>query len=105
MSRLTMHTGVMVGLVAALVGCQSQHDRGRDVSDTEARAVMCAKCETVWTDRIDLNDPYARTVRPERVTVCPDCESAVASFFKTGKLEHTCRACGGEIRHCTVHRR
>ena len=38
-----------------------------------------------------------------KVMVCPDCESAIVTFFKTGKLKHSCAHCGGNLTHCTYH--
>ena len=103
MARTTLYFTALFGLSSLLLGCQTTSGGGQETAS--ARAVICAKCETVWVERIDLNDPYGMTFRPEETTVCPDCESAVATFFKTGKLEHTCRTCGGQIKHCEVHRR
>jgi hypothetical protein len=70
-------------------------------------AVMCAKCKTVW-----VNTPVTSagskaviaTYRQEKSMKCADCESAVASFFKTGKLAHECKACGSELVHCKAHK-
>ena len=91
----------LVGILPLLIGCQMPASGG---DDTSTRALICVKCETVWVERVDLNEPYV-TFRPEKTTVCPDCESAIATFFKTGRLEHTCGTCGGQIKHCEVHRR
>lgn len=51
----------------------------------------------------DFDDPYRLSTVPGQVMKCPDCENAVAHFFKTGKLEHACSTCGGEFVHCTAH--
>jgi ribosomal protein S27E len=34
---------------------------------------------------------------------CPDCELAIANFWKTGQMKHTCSHCGGTLAHCTQH--
>ena len=34
---------------------------------------------------------------------CPDCKTAVANFFSTGKLEHTCKTCGDDLKVCEAH--
>lgn len=94
---LCLLTGVL------LVGCQFA-DKRESSSSTQARAVVCPKCETVWVEGLDLNDPYMMTYRPEKVMKCPDCQSAVESFFRTGRLAHTCDTCGGDLKHCTEHR-
>lgn len=32
--------------------------------------------------------------------MCPDCKSAMENFLRTGKLEHTCSYCGGNMTAC-----
>jgi len=66
-------------------------------------AIYCPKCEMVWVEMTDFDDPYHLSTVPGQVMECPDCENAVVHFFKTGKLEHACSTCGGEFVHCTVH--
>lgn len=68
------------------------------------QAVMCSKCETVWVRRADRIGSKGPVVyRKEKQMECPDCQSAIVTFFKTGKLEHTCKTCGGALNHCSVH--
>lgn len=72
-------------------------------------AVTCDKCKTVWVKRpvpqIGSSGKgggyYA--LKDTRTMVCPDCESAVATFFKTGSLKHSCSHCGGTMTHCVTH--
>lgn len=65
-------------------------------------AVYCPSCEMIWVEMPDFNDPYGLARVPAEVMECPDCHNAVVSFFKTGKFEHTCDACGAELVHCTT---
>lgn len=105
MSPSRCHKGKSLGLLTTvlLAGCQFTGKR-EPPPLREAKAVICPKCETVWVEGLDLNDPYMMTYRPEKVMKCPDCKSAVESFFTTGKLAHTCETCGGDLKHCTKHR-
>jgi hypothetical protein len=61
----------------------------------------------VWVEN-SLNTGYAKHPAAyipvkSKVMVCPDCESAVVTFFKTGQLKHHCAHCGGSLTHCTYH--
>ena len=85
-------------LASATSGCAAT---SRDPAEG---VVMCPKCETVWIQAPDPQDLYGLTYRAEQATRCPDCHSAVATFFQTGELAHSCDTCGGELVHCTLHR-
>ncbi|MFH0879887.1 MAG: hypothetical protein V2A34_09260 [Lentisphaerota bacterium] len=63
---------------------------------------MCSKCETVWVRRADHINKTT-VYRSVQKMVCPDCETAIATFFKTGRLEHACTNCGGTLNHCSIH--
>jgi len=35
---------------------------------------------------------------------CPDCENKVVAWVKGGSFtEHTCKTCGGAMKHCSSH--
>lgn len=91
-----------LGLVTLLPSCQST---GTSTAGTEA--VMCDKCKTVWVTgptTIGSSGRNPVTVwRDVKTMTCPDCESAVTTFFKTGSLKHACSSCGGTMTHCTQH--
>lgn len=90
-------TGVLLVLMGLLVSCVTP-----EVIDENA--VLCTKCEALWVTRTedDLDTGLWITYRTQEVW-CPDCESAVLYFFKTGKLGHECKTCGGVLKHCTIH--
>jgi hypothetical protein len=67
----------------------------------EAQVFTCTKCKTVWV-RHPQQLGKATVYRAQKKVVCPDCESAVMHFFKTGKFEHTCKACGDQLNQCTM---
>lgn len=69
-------------------------------------AVMCGKCKTVWVSRPVTGGSGKSgytTYRQVKTMECKDCETAVETFFKTGKLQHECKACGSELTHCKAH--
>ncbi len=94
-----------------LGGCQSHENAGphamMDMSST-SKAMACDKCETTWVQTSNINTAgggrvtsitgYSKTAK----MVCPECKSAVANLFATGKMEHTCTACGGNMTGCAV---
>jgi hypothetical protein len=80
----------------ALVSCQTAttHSAGGDV----AQCVMCDKCKTVFALRGQAASGGKYTVyRTQKVTTCPECETAVQHFIKTGHLQPYCRHCGGHM--------
>lgn len=94
----TQKTLVCLAVLLVTAGCHSTSAQ-RSLRD-DSRAVVCSKCKMVWVERYDMNDPYMMTLVSEEVMQCPDCESAVATFFRTGKFEHSCATCGDALWHC-----
>ena len=101
--RLLILAGSL-GLVTALPSCQST-ESSRTTAGSEA--VMCDKCKTVWVKQAEnLGAPgqFRTTVyRDSKKMTCPDCELAIANFWKTGQMKHNCAHCGGTLAHCTQH--
>ena len=93
-------TGMLAaGLAVILSGCSSMGAG----SKADEKAVMCSKCQTVWVSRPNLMGKGQVTAyTKDKKMVCPDCESAAKNFFATGKLQHTCRACGDSLVVCPV---
>ena len=104
-----MKTCVVAALCLGLlliVGCQdSQVSSGQAGGvQTAEKSVMCTKCKTVWVKRSEPGFKGIMTYRTVKSMECPDCKSAVANFFATGKLEHTCKTCGEELQACEAHK-
>ena len=96
--------GIVVAGVAILIaGCSTVSPKMSSEASNKEQAVMCSKCQTVWVQRGYQNGKNVVAYRQDKQMVCPDCQSAIVTFFKTGKLEHTCKTCGGTLDHCTVH--
>ena len=92
-----------LGVITILPSCQST---APTTAGTDA--VMCDKCKTVWV----MNKPTTlgspgrmQTVmyRDSKTMTCPECQLAIANFWKTGQMKHTCSTCGGTLAHCTQH--
>lgn len=103
-ARTGVCTGALVaGMALLMAGCSTPGPMAsKDVGGNED-AVMCSKCRTVWVQRPQHTGKSAVVYRREEQMVCPECQSAVVTFFKTGKLDHTCAACVGTLDHCKVH--
>ena len=87
---------VCIGLTFAATGCGSVHEPHAESSGASDHAVMCDRCKTTWVVR---SEPVGKLVRytREKKMVCPDCESAVLHWMKTGELKHACSHCGGRM--------
>lgn len=90
-----------LGITTQLSACQTAP------TTPPAKAVICSKCKVVWVEHL-YNTGYAKhpgVYMPvkSKVMVCPNCESAVVTFFKTGQLKHHCATCGGTLDHCAYH--
>jgi len=95
-------TGIL-GLASLMTSCQTASASGDATS-----AVTCDKCKTVWVKRPQQVGPTGKggayyVLKDTKSMECPDCESAVATFFKTGSLKHSCSHCGGALTHCEGH--
>lgn len=90
-----------IALAGFMTSCQS--------SSADAKsAVTCDKCKTVWVKRPEQLGASGKTssfyvLKSAKTMSCPDCEPAVATFFKTGNLKHHCSHCGGTLTHCEAH--
>lgn len=88
----------VLATIAAIAGCQSTPPPRSTLDGS--RGVVCPKCEMVWIETLDMNDPYMTTMISEEVMRCPDCESAIAHFFRTGELRHYCDSCEATLWYC-----
>ncbi len=96
-------TGVFA-IASLMTSCQTSS--GSTAAPTSA--LTCDKCKTVWVKTpqqvgvAGKNSSYT-VLKSTKSMDCPDCESAVATFFKTGSLKHHCRHCDGTLAHCEAH--
>lgn len=110
MLRSLIAAAAAAALSLAAVGCTSGHPH-QDASAAatagtgEQRAVACDKCRTVFAEspvRSGKGGAVTSYV-PSKQMVCPDCRGMADTFFRTGKLEHSCNACKGTMQTCDVH--
>jgi hypothetical protein len=103
LTKTLLLTGIL-GLASLMTSCQT-------APADATSAVTCDKCKSVWVQRPVPLGPWGKShsyyaLRAPvyaKVMDCPECESAVATFFKTGKLQHRCSHCGGVLVHCASH--
>jgi hypothetical protein len=93
-----------------VTGCQSSGTKpsatatpGTPTTD----AVSCDKCKVVWQKApLTVGGGHSDRVvgyTTRKQMVCPDCRDAVQNMFATGRFEHTCSACGGNMQACATH--
>ena len=97
--------GLSLGAGLLSVGCQSDAQKMAPAShEMSDNAVRCDKCEVTW-----VKVPGTQSGRPGGAVIgytsrkqdaCPDCKDAASNFFATGKMEHACKACGGNMAIC-----
>jgi hypothetical protein len=106
--------GLSLSAFAALGGCQSSgsaeaegHHHDHDavaLAGGSEQAAQCDKCQITWV-KVPTENGKGRVVgySTQKRDACPDCKDAVSSFFTTGKLQHTCKTCGGNMTPCEAH--
>jgi hypothetical protein len=105
-----MVLGLGLSAAVALGGCQSSgtaeghHHEGAALAGGSNMAAQCDKCQVTWV-KVPTDNGKGRIVGYylKKEDACPDCKDAVASFFTTGKLAHTCKTCGGNMSPCEGH--
>lgn len=98
--------GLTLGAGLMLAGCQADGKSSPDaMTGTQAgQGIACDKCKTTWVQVPTTSGKGTISgYSPRSQMVCPECKSAVANMFATGKFEHTCAACGGNISGCAMH--
>jgi len=111
-TKASLLAGVLALLGLTIVSCESIHDPH---ATNAQNAVMCDKCKTIFLlnaipgyglGGYGLRGHGLRgyggggqfiIYRPTKAMTCPDCESAVTHFLKTGQLQHHCARCGGTM--------
>lgn len=96
-------TGWIAAAAAAVLvaGCASSGTKAGMEPGGDGEVVMCSKCQSVWVTRPHQVGKVT-VYRREKVMECPDCDSAVMNFFKTGKFAHTCKTCGDNLAACPL---
>ena len=94
----------VAALALAFVHTSTFAAEEKDSGSTPQSAVMCDKCTTVWFKVAEKGHKgNVVGLSKEKKMACKDCESAVKTFFETGKLKHECATCGGTMSHCEAH--
>lgn len=96
------------GLLAG--GCQSSGTKpsaNATAGTPTTQAVACDKCKVVWKkEPLTVGGGHSDRVvgyTSSKQMVCPECRDAVQNMFATGRFEHTCSACGGNMQACAEH--
>ena len=100
----SMKIGMLgLGLCAllALAGCQSAG--GPPTHEMSTMAARCDGCKVTWVKTPTYSRTTGMGYHETQKMECADCKDAVSNFFATGKLEHSCKACGGNMIPCEGH--
>ena len=94
--------GLALGVSVFLAGCQSSEQPQTAAPQMlSAKAVHCEKCKTTIVNApstVSGGQRESITVYGQsKAAMCPDCCDAAKKYFTTGKLEHTCAACGSSM--------
>ena len=96
--------GLGLSALLALAGCQSSGQAAAAPShEMEPMAARCDGCKVTIVKTKVYNGRNSFTFRDTSKMECPDCKDAVENFFATGKLQHACKACGGNMVACEGH--
>jgi hypothetical protein len=97
--------GAAIFASAALAaGCQSSNSGA--ATTRSAQGVTCSKCQITWVREpvtTGGGKDHVISYRTRKSMECGDCRSVVDNFFRTGRLEHTCKTCGDAIEVCQAH--
>ena len=101
--------GLWAGLLGGsllLAGCQAAGDHSTEAAAAPStQALVCDKCKVTYV-QVPVGAGKGSPIteyRQQKSMVCPDCKSAAANFFATGKFEHTCKTCGDTMEICKAH--
>jgi hypothetical protein len=95
---------LLLGASAFLIGCTADNKPPQSTLVPSTQGVTCSKCQVTWVT-YPVHGDKMRIVRYDtrKSMECPDCKDAVANFFTTGKLQHTCKTCGDSMEICNSH--
>jgi hypothetical protein len=95
--------GLGVGATLFAFGCQSNGAKAESSASLAAQAVTCDTCKVTYVKMPIEAKGRVVGYSTRKEMECPMCKDAVTNFFQTGKLEHTCTACGGNMSICEAH--
>ena len=106
MFRFTKIAFACLPLTAGLVlgGCQSATPSPDAMVGTPlTEGIACDKCKVTWVKAPTRHRARIVGYTTREHMVCPECKGVVENLFATGKFEHTCKACGGNMSGFSVH--
>jgi len=95
--------GLTLGAGLVLGGCTANGGAKAPAPVASGQAVNCSKCQVTWVKVPDTAKGRVVGYTNRKSMVCPDCKDAVANFFATGNLQHTCKTCGDSMDICEAH--
>jgi hypothetical protein len=92
----------------AFAGLLSSCQAPVHVSAVPHSAITCTKCSTVYFKSPSVTsapgDKGFVTLKSSSHMSCPTCDSKVIAWVKGDTFtDHTCKTCGGAMKHCAGH--
>ena len=101
---MTSLSAAMLGAALFVTGCSTANKESAQSTLTPStQAVTCSKCQVTWVKVPEMAKSRIVGYSSRKSMVCPDCKDAVASFFASGKFQHTCKTCGDSMELCEAH--
>lgn len=101
LSKLFLVVPVAVVLAAGLTGCATNQPK--------KQALVCPDCKmvevTVENSTLEYDSYFDATTSTQMEHQCPNCQGALKTLFKEGKLHHKCSVCAQGTFTCPVSHR
>jgi hypothetical protein len=102
-SAKLMTSSLLLASGLILTGCTANGGNSAQGATASTQAVTCSKCQATWVKVPSTEKGRIISYSNRKQMVCPDCKDAVATFFATGKFQHTCKTCGDSMELCEAH--
>ncbi|MEO8353538.1 MAG: hypothetical protein ABI680_17555 [Chthoniobacteraceae bacterium] len=96
-------TGFFIALASASLFAFGSCASTSGTTGKAKQALVCPQCKMVaLPNDIDPDYPSKHTVYRD---ACPNCQGAITTLFKDGKLKHKCSACEASPFTCPLYHR
>jgi len=92
-----------IGAATLLSGLSTNTRAAAPTTAPTTQAASCDGCKVTFVKVPNSTKGQFISYHEEGRMTCPSCKDAITNFFTTGKLEHSCSACGGNMAICEAH--
>lgn len=97
LSKSYLVAPVALALILGMTGCATNRPK--------SQALVCPECKMVevTVENTSFGDDYPTTTTSTYMKhSCPNCQGAMKTLFKEGKLQHKCSACAQNAFTCPM---